>query len=667
MAADNQPPPEISTIIEKTAEFVAKHGENFAEKVKAREKNNPKFNFLHDGDIYNRYFLNKVEAHRQKIQSAKPATPAAPTTSSPPTDTTATSTTPTTATATPSAPSTTTTSPTTTTTTPPAPTVTTPAPPAEPEQPQRVITEPTPLLYILEVPDDMNSLDYDTIRLTAQFVAMNGEQFQSGLALRESKNAQFEFLKPTHHWHEWFRALVESYAAIIYPPKNIKEMLATEDFTDKNTILDRSINRFEWNKQEQIAKKKAEEEADQERAMFAAIDWHDFVVVDTIDFTGDDLESLPPPKTFEQLIKHQFDEDADREEEMDVEMDTEMDMDDGDSASTTATSEKTESKLKIVKDYQKTNKPVASTQKKITQACPICKQEIPLDEMQEHMRIELMMRNNAKKDNSSNNFGGATLNYDTDIAKNLQSFANSRTDIFGDDDDVEQARKKAAEEPAVEKVIWDGHTGSIPRTQNAAYAAQQEKQQSHHQKQQQQQQQQGMSMQDMYMQQQAAAAAGMMPQNYMMMGMMPFPPGVPFMPGMMPPPMNMMNPNAATPITNTTSTIAIDEPTSKKQKTEDLLIPEDEYIRDNPGPVQITIEATNEGNAQTFSITFNPRDTITILKEKIKDLIGIAPNKQKLKAPGLSILKDQHTIGFYNLKPGTVITAGLKERGGRKK
>jgi len=36
----------------------------------------------------------------------------------------------------------------------------------------------------------------DMIKLTAQFVARNGQHFQMGLLNREQKNSQFDFLKP---------------------------------------------------------------------------------------------------------------------------------------------------------------------------------------------------------------------------------------------------------------------------------------------------------------------------------------------------------------------------------------------------------------------------------------------------------------------------------------
>ncbi|GAM22402.1 hypothetical protein SAMD00019534_055770 [Acytostelium subglobosum LB1] len=659
MVSETLPPADIKGYIEKTAEFAAKFGESFEKKVKDKEKNNPKFSFLNADDQFHQYYLQRIAAAKEKHAAAAAAATAAaqpppqaqadtpsktdaasqqPTTATPPTadalDKSIQSPPPAAAAAAP------------------------PPPPPEPEKPKRVVTEPLPLLFVLDIPEEISALDLDTMRLTAQFVALNGESFQQGLASRESKNPQFEFLKPTHHLHEWYRALTDSYAVVVFPPRLIKETLKMPDYQDKNAILDRAINRFEWNQQEQIAKKKADEDAEEERALIASIDWHDFVVVDTIDFADDDLSTLPPPKTFEQLLKFHEEEEAaekSRENDMEVEMDTEMDMD---------MEPVKEPKLKVVKDYTKTTKPMAQT-KKITQVCPMCKQEIPLDQMEEHMRIELMNKNATKRD--APQVAMSTLAQDDEIARNLQAFANRRTDIFGDEE-VEIGKSLRPEEEqaaAGERVVWDGHSGSIPRTQTAALAAHDKLVQERERAAQEREralQDRGRPMHGMLPP--PGYQHGMMPNNYVMPGMMPFMQGgampPPFMPGMMPPP--PMPPSMGNP-----SEQHAEQPL-KKQKVEDLLIPEEEFIQNNPGPIILTIEATqSEGNVQTLSITLQHKDTISTLKEKVKETIGIAPNKQKLKAPGLSILKDQNTIAYYNLKTGTTISLGLKERGGRKK
>jgi len=48
------------------------------------------------------------------------------------------------------------------------------------------------------------NVDSDVIKLTAQFVAKNGQRFLQGLTEREQRNPQFDFLKPTHGLFGYF-------------------------------------------------------------------------------------------------------------------------------------------------------------------------------------------------------------------------------------------------------------------------------------------------------------------------------------------------------------------------------------------------------------------------------------------------------------------------------
>jgi hypothetical protein len=52
------PPPEIKSVVEKTASYVAKNGVAFEAMIMGMEKNNPKFNFLkYLDDPYRPYYL----------------------------------------------------------------------------------------------------------------------------------------------------------------------------------------------------------------------------------------------------------------------------------------------------------------------------------------------------------------------------------------------------------------------------------------------------------------------------------------------------------------------------------------------------------------------------------------------------------------------------------
>lgn len=60
------PPPDIRSMVDKTATFVAKNGSQFEEKIKSdgTTSGSSKFSFLNDNDPYNAYYRAKIEAIR---------------------------------------------------------------------------------------------------------------------------------------------------------------------------------------------------------------------------------------------------------------------------------------------------------------------------------------------------------------------------------------------------------------------------------------------------------------------------------------------------------------------------------------------------------------------------------------------------------------------------
>lgn len=57
--------------------------------------------------------------------------------------------------------------------------------------------------FVIKHPEIAN-IDMETIKLTAQFVAKNGQKFLQGLTEREIRNPRFDFLKPTHGLFGYF-------------------------------------------------------------------------------------------------------------------------------------------------------------------------------------------------------------------------------------------------------------------------------------------------------------------------------------------------------------------------------------------------------------------------------------------------------------------------------
>lgn len=85
--------------------------------------------------------------------------------------------------------------------------------------------------------------------------------------------------------------------------------------------------RAEWQKYQEAQRAKEEEILERERVAYAQIDWHDFVVVETVDYQAFEIGNFPPPTTPEEvgariLIQERI------EEGEDIEMQLESDEED---------------------------------------------------------------------------------------------------------------------------------------------------------------------------------------------------------------------------------------------------------------------------------------------------------------------------------------------------
>ncbi|KAI6709649.1 hypothetical protein JHW43_007832 [Diplocarpon mali] len=271
------PPREIKAILEKTAGYVARNGNVFEgtskvpapeiillrkypDRIREKEKHNPKFSFLSPNDSYNAYYLWRLGEIKEGRGTAVAAGRAGEA------ETEA----------------------------------------AKPQGPP----EPPEFHFSARMPN-ISAQDLEVVRLTALFVAKNGRQFMTTLSQRETGNYQFDFLRPNHTLHSFFQRLIDQYTALLraggmdgdggkLQKERIKELQANAD--DKFHVLGRAKQRAEWFKFQDEQKAKKEEEAEKERTSYQQIDWHDFVVVETVVFTeADDQAHLPPPTALSDL------------------------------------------------------------------------------------------------------------------------------------------------------------------------------------------------------------------------------------------------------------------------------------------------------------------------------------------------------------------------------
>ncbi|XP_053725582.1 splicing factor 3A subunit 1 [Synchiropus splendidus] len=746
------PPPEVRNIVDKTASFVARNGPEFEARIRQNEINNPKFNFLNPNDPYHAYYRHKVNEFKEgKAQEPSAAVPKVMQQTM-----------------------------------------------QQQQLPQKVQSqviqeivipkEPPPDFEFIADPPSISAFDLDVVKLTAQFVARNGRQFLTQLMQREQRNYQFDFLRPQHSLFNYFTKLVEQYTKILIPPKSLLAKMKREAENPKE-VMDQVRYRVEWAKYQERERKKEEEEREKERVAYAQIDWHDFVVVETVDFQPNEQGHFPPPTTPEELgarilIQERYEKYGESEEvEMEVESEDEederesrnigmlsqpdqdtqlQDMDEGsdnedDVMKVPLPPENpmppplppTPDQVIIRKDYDpKASKPqptVIATDEYLIS--PITGERILASKMQEHMRIGLLdprwleQRDRSIRDRQTEDEVYAP---GLDIESSLKQLAERRTDIFG----VEETAigKKIGEEEIQkpeEKVTWDGHSGSMARTQQAAQAnitLQEQIEAIHKAK--------GLVGEDdnkekigpskpneMHHPSAIPSSSPSMPKPAPpipaisrppvsvapvrttllsavpviprpsvapvvrlapgqvlapMPPMIPAPrinvvpmPPAPHLMAPRPPPMVVpaafvpappvpQPPSAPMPPPHPAS-LHDDEPMSKKMKTEENLIPEEEFLRRNKGPVAVKVQVPNMQDksewkltGQVLNFTVPLTDQVSVIKVKIHEATGMPAGKQKLQYEGIFI-KDSNSLAYYNMNNGSVIHLALKERGGRKK
>lgn len=177
----------------------------------------------------------------------------------------------------------------------------------------------------------------------------------------------------------------------------------------RREVLKDAYERAEWEKWESSRRKEEEDKAEAERIAFAEIDWQDFQVASTIEFTESDeagLAELPPPMSLSEVenmtlaqkkMNAIFIDGKDGEDEENGQEEEEMEMGGSDDeAEPVPTEKKVEDKVevatldanlpvKIRKDYVRTKK-----DKKGQAYTTFDGQQVPVEEFSKHVRYELL-------------------------------------------------------------------------------------------------------------------------------------------------------------------------------------------------------------------------------------------------------------------------------------
>ncbi|GAA5875713.1 hypothetical protein JCM8547_007047 [Rhodosporidiobolus lusitaniae] len=444
------PPPVIKSIVDKTAAFIAKSSQTsmLEEKMRAREKTDSRFAFLNHADPYHAYYQDRLAAFKAGEQLEQKADDKVDGTAAAPKD----------------------------------------------EDDGRPPAPPV-LEFLVEDPPKINAVDLDILRLTALFTARSGRRFTSDLAARESRNYQFDFLRPSHSLFGYFNRLVEQYTKILMPSKELLGQIerraggpldASHDRQNagRREVLKDARQRVQYEKWDSTRRQLEEDRAEADRIAFAEIDWQDFQVASTIEFTENDeagIAELPPPMSLSEVENMSIaqkkmasifvDERTEEANGADVEEEMEMDEEEEETAQPVieATREDvveiqtadSSAPVKIRKDYVRTKK-VKDKQAYTTYEG----QQVPIDELSKHIRYELLdpRWKEDKKQQDLNRAASAIMPGGTDVSASIRAIAAHRPDIFGGDSADDEERRKQAEEVAKSRAreaqVWDGHAAS---------------------------------------------------------------------------------------------------------------------------------------------------------------------------------------------------------------
>jgi len=404
------PPPDIRAVVDKTAQFVARNGKSFEERImKSEEGMTAKFSFLQAFDPYHAYYEQKIreaedvisgksEVKAEEAQINKNAEAA------------------------------------------PIPTaqeqvvvskasLVSPLPKMAQMNPDE---EPPAFEFSVTQPVGISAQDVDVIKLLAQYTAANGRELLSSVAQREQRNPQFDFLKPTSVLFNYFTSLVDQYTLVLEKNRNARTVQQQQlrKRQERLAVLEQTVMRWKWGHNEEEKRLMQTQEGSADVAALL-IDWANFSIVETITF--DDNESHPglAPALSSKTMQVSSSFSAfgtNTGNHGDTSEDEDMDMEDD---------EDEESDIKIVENYQ----PVLGSKPLVRPAMvdPLSGKAIDINAVGEHMRVQLIdprWRIEQQKFQDKQKETGFAAG--DSISQNLERFAKNRSDIFGEEGEVLQ-------------------------------------------------------------------------------------------------------------------------------------------------------------------------------------------------------------------------------------
>ena len=360
------------------------------------------------------------------------------------------------------------------------------------------------------IPPNISGTELDIIKITAQFVAKNGQKFLSDLIKREKDNPQFDFMKPQHTLFGFFTFLVGCYAKIL---NNKNEILTKIEkyATNGDEILKTGNKIYLYEKKMSKiprGKKFSQEDllSEEEKEKMKQIDWYDFVLVETIDFSDDEEQKSENEDNINNNINNNviigkeklynnnnYNYINNEYENNDNINNNNYNIINNEEESTTINTNNINNNnnkineinnlnnnntqeivyingKKVIKNYIREKKrPLLD--KGVNDSnevnCPLCNLAINPDKIDEHLKIELLdPRWKSIQEEIDKNQQQTNLAHTGDLLIYLVQFRKSRPDLFGEVDDIKklEIKRKEEKEKNSAHAMFTGYAPTMTRT-----------------------------------------------------------------------------------------------------------------------------------------------------------------------------------------------------------
>ena len=354
------------------------------------------------------------------------------------------------------------------------------------------IPQPVPDIFSVPQPN-ISGTELDIIKISAQFVAKNGQKFLSDLIRREKDNPQFDFMKPQHTLFGYFTFLVGCYAKILNNKNEIMSKIEKYATNSDEILKSANMHYLYEKKMSKIPRGKRFSQEDlltsDEKEKMKQIDWYDFVLVETIDFSSDeDEKSEKSNKEIvgkENLYNNNYIKESNEidnstiytneDNNTIINNEEEKTFYTNNNINNTNMSNSGQEVVyingkKIIKNYvREKKKPILDKGvDDINEVkCPLCKLSIKPNKIEEHLKIELLdpkwkkIQEVINKNQEQTNLAGTG-----DLLIYLDEFSKSRPDLFGDVDDIKKLEKKRKEEKEknIDHATFNGYAPTMSRT-----------------------------------------------------------------------------------------------------------------------------------------------------------------------------------------------------------